>query len=104
MCEFHTHEPRLPTGHLIRTLGEFGREIGQFLDRHRGQLTPMRLTPRELEVLQLAARGAPGPQIASELFISPATVKTHFSHIYRKLEVSDRSGAVAKALRLGLIE
>jgi DNA-binding NarL/FixJ family response regulator len=55
-------------------------------------------------VLQLAARGLPGPQIAAELFVSPATVKTHFSHIYKKLDVSDRSGAVAHALRLGLIE
>ena len=50
VCEFHTHEPRLPTAHLTQTLAKFGREIGQFLDRHRGQLTPANLTPRELEV------------------------------------------------------
>jgi PAS domain S-box-containing protein len=104
VCEFHTHEARLPTAHLTQTLAEFGREIGQFLDRHRGQLTPTSLTPRQLEVLQLAARGLAGPQIATELFITRATVKTHFSHIYEKLAVSDRGGAVAKALRLGLIE
>jgi PAS domain S-box-containing protein len=104
VCEFHTHEARLPTAHLTRTLAEFGREIGQFLDRHRGQLTPTNLTPRQLEVLQLAARGLPGPQIATELFITRATVKTHLSHIYETLGVSDRAGAVAKALRLGLIE
>jgi PAS domain S-box-containing protein len=104
VCEFHTHEARLPTAHLTRTMGEFGRVIGQFLSRHRGQLTPTNLTPRELEVLQLAAQGLPGPQIAADLFVSPATVKTHFSHIYKKLGVSDRSGAVAHALRLGLIE
>jgi two-component system nitrate/nitrite response regulator NarL len=38
------------------------------------------------------------------LVLSPATVKTHFEHAYEKLEVSDRASAVAKALRLGLIE
>ena len=62
------------------------------------------LTPRELEVLQLAARGSTGPRIADELVLSPATVKTHFENIYSKLGVSDRAAAVAKALRLGLID
>jgi DNA-binding CsgD family transcriptional regulator len=62
------------------------------------------LTPREREVLQLAAEGNSGPIIAERLVISPATVKAHFSHIYEKLGVSGRAGAVAKGMRLGLIE
>jgi two-component system nitrate/nitrite response regulator NarL len=61
------------------------------------------LTERELEVLRLAAEGNTGPQIAEKLFISPATIKTHFQHIYEKLGVGDRAGAVAQALRIGLI-
>ncbi len=60
------------------------------------------LTPREVEVLELAAGGLTGPDIASELVLTPATVRTHFTNIYRKLDVSDRAAAVAKAMRLGL--
>jgi DNA-binding CsgD family transcriptional regulator len=62
-----------------------------------------RLTPRELEVLQLAADGLSGPDIAELLVVSPGTVKTHFQNIYKKSGVSDRAGAVAKAMRQGLI-
>lgn len=61
------------------------------------------LTIREREVLQLAAEGVAGPGIAERLVLSPATVKTHFEHIYGKLGVHDRAGAVARAMRLGLI-
>lgn len=61
------------------------------------------LTPRELEVLELAAEGFSGPMIAEELVLSAATVRTHFAHIYEKFRVGDRAGAVAKAMRLGLI-
>jgi DNA-binding CsgD family transcriptional regulator len=61
------------------------------------------LTPREQEVLELAADGLNGPAIARALVLSTATVRTHFGHIYSKLEVTDRAAAVAKAMRLGLI-
>jgi DNA-binding NarL/FixJ family response regulator len=61
------------------------------------------LTPRELELLQLAADGLCGPMIAEELVLSRATVRTHFENIYTKLDVHDRAGAVGKAMRLGLI-
>lgn len=61
------------------------------------------LTPRELEVLDLAATGCNGPMIAARLVLSAATVRTHFEHIYEKLEVRDRAAAVAKAMRMGLI-
>jgi DNA-binding CsgD family transcriptional regulator len=61
------------------------------------------LTPRELEVLALAADGLSGPDLARELFISQATVRTHLTHIYAKLGVGNRAAAVAKAMRLGQI-
>jgi DNA-binding CsgD family transcriptional regulator len=61
------------------------------------------LTPRERTVLQLAAEGLSGPAIAERLGLSYATVRTHFGHIYGKLDVGGRGGAVAKGMRLGLI-
>jgi ATP/maltotriose-dependent transcriptional regulator MalT len=62
------------------------------------------LTPRELEVVALAAEGHSGPELAQELVLSPATVNTHFKNIYKKLEVRTRAAAVAKAMRLGVID
>ena len=62
------------------------------------------LTPREREVLQLAAEGLSGPSIAERLFVSPGTVKSHFQNIYEKLGVRDRAGAVARGLRLAFID
>jgi DNA-binding CsgD family transcriptional regulator len=62
-----------------------------------------RLTPREIEILQLAADGMSGPQIAEHLVLSPGTVKTHFQNIYAKSGASERSAAVAMAMRHGLI-
>ncbi len=64
---------------------------------------PRVLTPRAVQVLELAASGFKGPDIAAELVLTPATVRTHFTNIYRKLEVGDRAAAVAKAMRIGLI-
>jgi ATP/maltotriose-dependent transcriptional regulator MalT len=68
-----------------------------------GQVLAAPLTRRELEVLDLAAAGCNGPMIAARLVVSAATVRTHFEHIYEKLDVRDRAAAVAKAMRLGLI-
>ena len=62
------------------------------------------LSPREREVLTLIAEGKSAPDIAKELFLSPATVKTHLQSLYEKLGVSDRAAAVATAMRLGLLE
>jgi DNA-binding CsgD family transcriptional regulator len=62
------------------------------------------LSARELQLLQLAAEGRSGPRIAQELGLSPATVKKHFERGYAKLGVRDRATAVAKAMRLGLID
>jgi DNA-binding CsgD family transcriptional regulator len=89
---------------LIRSLKGIGHELGEFLSHRRGDLSPHKLTPRELEVLQLASYGRTAREIADQLFVSPSTVATHFKHIYEKYGVSDRASAVAKAVREGLIE
>jgi ATP/maltotriose-dependent transcriptional regulator MalT len=62
------------------------------------------LTLREIEVLALAADGLSGPELAQELVLSPTTVNTHFKNIYEKLNVGNRAAAIAKAMRLGVIE
>lgn len=59
------------------------------------------LSAREIEVLQIAARGGGNKEIARELSISEATVKSHLNHIYRKLNVADRTAAVTAALERG---
>jgi DNA-binding NarL/FixJ family response regulator len=61
------------------------------------------LSDREIEVLQLLADGSSNKEIAAKLFISTQTVKTHIAHIFEKLGVSDRTEAVASALRRGLV-
>ena len=60
------------------------------------------LTQRESEVLSLLVGGLSNRAIAAKLVVSDDTVKTHLRGLYRKLEVNDRSGAVATALREGL--
>jgi DNA-binding NarL/FixJ family response regulator len=62
------------------------------------------LSERELEILQLVAFGDTNRDVASKLFISPDTVKTHLEHIYQKLGASDRTAAVAEAFRRRLVE
>ncbi len=59
------------------------------------------LHERELEVLKLAAKGMTNRAIAEELFISDRTVQSHFSNIFRKLNVSSRTEAVLRALKEG---
>ncbi len=61
------------------------------------------LTEREADVLHRLARGLTTAQTGAELFISENTVKTHIRHILKKLEVSNRAEAVARAAQLGLI-
>lgn len=63
----------------------------------------LRLSKREQEVLKLLARGESNEAIANELFISIATVKSHFTNIFEKLEVKTRTQAIIRALRLGLV-
>ena len=61
------------------------------------------LSKREMDVLKCLGRGMTSSQIASELFISENTVKTHVRHILEKLEASNRAEAVSRAIQLGII-
>ncbi|MFJ3866588.1 response regulator [Streptomyces nigra] len=61
------------------------------------------LSAREREVLALVARGTSNREIARDLFISEATVKTHLTHLYAKLGVNDRAAAVATAYERGIL-
>jgi two-component system, NarL family, response regulator DegU len=83
---------------LVVALAE---ELSQAKERDRRAET---LTAREVEVLQLLAFGHTNRDIAEKLYISPDTVKTHLEHIFEKLGASDRTAAVAEALRRRLIE
>ena len=62
------------------------------------------LTPREREVLTLLAHGRSNAPIASDLFISDATAKTHVSHVLMKLDLADRVHAVIYAYESGLVQ
>ncbi|MDX6398538.1 MAG: two-component system, NarL family, nitrate/nitrite response regulator NarL [Gaiellaceae bacterium] len=72
--------------------------------RSREQVALSSLTPRELEMLALLANGLTNAKIAARLYVSPETVKAHLRNLFGKLGVSDRTAAVAEALRRGLIE
>jgi DNA-binding NarL/FixJ family response regulator len=62
------------------------------------------LTKRELEVLKLVASGLSNAEIAQQLYVSDATVKTHVARVFTKLNVRDRAQAVIAAYESGLVE
>ncbi len=72
------------------------------MDRVRWPLEEV-LSGREVEVLELVAQGKSNRDIAGELWISEATVKSHLLHIYDKLGVTDRASAVAAAMKRGIL-
>ena len=74
----------------------------RLMERMRGPAEET-LSSREIEVLALVAKGANNREVAGQLFISEATVKTHLLHIYSKLGVADRTAAVTTALERGIL-
>jgi len=69
----------------------------------RGAAAATRLTPREQQILQLVADGLGTSDIARRLYLGESTLKTHLNRIFRKLGVSNRTQALAAAIRLELL-
>lgn len=78
--------------------GKSGAEVGAEAAAIRDSLSE-----RELEVLRLMAKGLSNKEIGRALWIGETTVKTHVSHILRKLDQADRTQAVLTAVRLGIV-
>jgi two-component system, NarL family, response regulator DegU len=95
-------DQRLAARLLKRLSTALGEESRSLPGGSQGIANP--LSSRELEVLGLVRLGRTNRQIASDLTISIGTVKRHIENITTKLEVSDRTQAVVKALELGILE
>lgn len=103
VVELHSRDRARLSRRLMQSLSAIGNQLGQFLAHQQLERHALVLTPRQLEVLGLAAQGCSGREIARALFISPSTVKSHLENIYAALGVSDRASAVAEAMRHDLI-
>lgn len=80
------------------------RLLQSFSDHRNMAMAMDRLSDRELEVLYWLAKGMSGDALAEKLYLAEKTVKNHISHILAKLEVSDRTQAVAMAWKSGLVK
>ena len=92
---------RVPAYYLRRLLAALERDTSGAGLPAAGLPEP--LSERELEVLQLIASGKSNRRIASELFVSVGTVKTHVNNLYRKLDAHSRTQALARARELKLL-
>jgi DNA-binding NarL/FixJ family response regulator len=77
--------------------------LGELRRLERAEDAERLITNREEEVLQLIADGLSTPEVAAKLFISQKTVKNHLAAIYQKLDARDRTQAVVRAVRMGII-
>ncbi len=99
------HLKAVRAGEIVIDSALAGRATASAARLAAGEFWPgahLGLTQRESEVLSLMVAGHHNRAIASRLVVGEETVKSHVSSVYRKLEVSDRSAAVATALREGL--
>ena len=83
--------------------GKVLQHFGTDVQRDQPGVPYEKLTPRELEVLQLAADGMSNKEIAGKLGISEKTAKNHIANIFSKLQVNDRTQAILYALRKGIV-
>jgi DNA-binding NarL/FixJ family response regulator len=89
---------------VIRTVQKGQRAIPAAIAARLAEYTPrIELTPRELEVLQLMAKGFSNPEIASTLGRTESTMKVHVSNILQKLQATDRTEAVTVAIQRGIL-
>ena len=115
MCEPRPHRPALESAAAARELrvevrsGRLDADAVDAVLRAAGHRAPARrswpagLTAREVEVLQLVARGRSNKQIATTLRVTPKTVSNHVEHVYTKIGVSSRAAATLYATRQGLL-
>jgi LuxR family transcriptional regulator, maltose regulon positive regulatory protein len=94
-------DPPIPAHYIRKLLAATERNASGAALSAAGLPEP--LSERELEVLQLVAAGKSNRRIASELFVSVGTVKTHLNNAYRKLDAHSRTQAVARARELNLL-
>jgi RNA polymerase sigma factor (sigma-70 family) len=80
------------------------RSIAAHQQRLETVVVEGQLTPRGRQILNLIARGWSNQEIAAELGVSRGTVKNQVSRLLEKLDVSDRTQAAAKAVRMGLVD
>lgn len=86
-----------------RLMGAMLQQAPRPADARQEAVPAARLTERELEVLGLMAAGRRNRDIAAELVVSEATVKTHVNNIFAKLDCQDRTQAIVRAMELGLV-
>ena len=100
---------------LVKSVREVSKGKSLFEEDHKGKKTADRktylkrdgleeLTRRELDVLQLIAKGMCNKDIAESLFISEKTVKNHLTNIFRKINVDDRTQAALFAIKKGIVK
>ena len=92
-----------PTVETVIVEKEVYIEKQENFTRNHSLVTELELSNRELEVLELLAKGYSNQEIAGQLFVSLSTVKAHNQHLFEKLDVKRRTQAVEKAKRLQLI-
>jgi DNA-binding NarL/FixJ family response regulator len=101
-----TLRPEVGTGFSASIFEALEHSLGRARS-HTGRVRPDRpgdLTDRELEVLQLAAKGMSRKDMAHKLYVSESTVRTHLEHIYAKIGVSSRAAATLFAVEHQLLD